>query len=212
MSGTEIVELTQEEMDCLILDAREGDLKNLQEIFDEISPLLLVKVQDDITLSTPIHMAAANGHKQVLEYLLSIVSKEDAKTLVNKQNESGNTPLHWAAYNGHLDIVKLLADDYEADVFIKNKINHDAMFEAENNSKSEIEQWFLKKYSVESDFKFEEGEEESKITYQPGKETKEADERAKLAAKAATTETTNSTSKDQSDNTLNTETEKLTIS
>ncbi|EGV65742.1 ankyrin repeat-containing protein [Yamadazyma tenuis] len=185
MSGTEIVELSQEEMDAVIYDAREGDLDTLKEIFDEISPSLLLKIKDDITLSTPIHMAAANGHLEVLDYLLSIVSKEDAQILVNAPNESGNTSLHWAAFNGHLEVLKLLTDKYEGDVFAKNSAGRDVMFEAENNDQEEIEQWFLKKYSVESDFKVEEGEEESKITYAPGSESKEAEERAKEAEERA---------------------------
>lgn len=199
MSGTQVIELTQEEMDAVIYDAREGDLANLKEIFDEISPSLLLKIKDDNTLSTTIHMAAANGHVDVLDYLLSIISKEDAKTLVNQPNESGNTPLHWAAFNGHLDVLKLLTEKYEGDVFLKNQAGRDVMFEAENNDKEEIEQWFLKKYSVEDDFKIEEGEEESKITYKPGTESKEAEERAKEAQ----------TDVDQQE--LETKTEKLTI-
>lgn len=184
MSGKEIVDLSQDEMDSIIYDAREGDLDTLKQIFDEISPSILPLIKDDITSSTAIHTAAANGHIQVLEYLLSIIPKEDAKRLVNAQNESGNTPLHWAALNGHLAVVEFLVDTFQADVFIKNNAGHDAIFEAENNNREEIEQWFLKKYSVEEEFKFEEGEQESKITYQPGKETKEADERAQAAQKS----------------------------
>lgn len=189
MSGTEIVKLTQEEMDAVIYDAREGDLQNLKEIFDEISPKVLVDIKDDITLSTPIHVAAANGHTEVLDYLLSIISKEEAKTLVNAQNESGNTSLHWAAYNGHLEVIELLTSKYEGDVFIKNKSGHDVMFEAENNNRQDIEQWFLKKFSVEDDFKIEEGEEESKITYKPGTEIKEADEEARKVQQDLESET-----------------------
>lgn len=178
MSGTEIVDLSQEEMDAVLYDTREGDLETLKEIFDEISPSLLLKIKDENTLSTPIHMAAANGHLEVLDYLLSIVSKEDAKTLVNTPNESGNTPLHWAAFNGHLEVLKLMADKYEGDVLLKNQLGRDVMFEAETNDKEEIEQWFLKKYSVEDDFKVEEGEEELKITYKPGNESREAEKEA----------------------------------
>lgn len=203
MSGTQIIELTSEEMDAVIYDAREGDLENLKEIFDEISPSLLMKIKDDISSSTTIHMAAANGHVEVLDYLLSILPKEDAKTLVNQPNNSGNTPLHWAAFNGHLEVIKLLTEKYEGDVFLKNQAGRDVMFEAENNDKEEIEQWFLKKYSVEDDFKVEEGDEESKITYKPGTESKEAEERAKEAEEA----------KESKDNQqeLEDKTEKLTL-
>lgn len=182
---SEMITLTQEEMDAINYDAREGDTQNLKEIFTEISPKLLLEIKDEFTLSTPIHMAAGNGHVETLEYLLSTLEKKEAEELVNRKNESGNTALHWAAFNGHLPVIELLVEKFNADIFIKNESGHDAMFEAENNGKEEIEQWFVKKFSVEEDFKFEENEEESKITYTPGKETKEADERARLAQEAS---------------------------
>lgn len=185
--------LTQEEMDCVILDAREGDLETLTEIFTELSPKLLLTIKDDITLSTPIHMAAANGHFEVVKYLLSIIPKEDAIKLASQANDSGNTPLHWAAYAGHLEVIKLLIEEYKADPFFQNGSGHDAIFEAENNSKAEVEEWFLKKFAVEdyNDLKIEEGDEETKITYKPGNESKEADEAA-AAAVASKSETTSS--------------------
>ena len=68
---------------------------------------------------------------------------------MNKQNGTGNTALHWASLNGKLDIVKLLCEEYDADPFIKNKFDHDAIFEAENNGQEEVETYYLKKYDVE---------------------------------------------------------------
>ncbi|CAK7892946.1 ankyrin repeat-containing protein Yar1p [[Candida] anglica] len=181
-----VTTLTQEEMDCVILDAREGDLETLTEIFTELSPQLLLTIKDDVTLSTPIHMAAANGHFEVVKYLLSIVDKKDAIALASQQNESGNTPLHWAAFAGHLDVVELLVNEYEVDPFVKNSSGHDSIFEAENNKQDAIEAWFLKKFAVEDyDLKVEEGDNETKITYTPGKESKEADDAAAAAADAA---------------------------
>ena len=78
-------ELTQEEMDAVIYDAREGDLQTLKEIFTEILPQLLTTIKDDITLSTPVHMAAGNGHFEVVKYLLSILPKEEAKQKFSKK-------------------------------------------------------------------------------------------------------------------------------
>ena len=135
-------ELTQEEMDAVIYDAREGDLQTLKEIFTEILPQLLTTIKDDLTLSTPVHMAAGNGH---------------------------------------LDSVKLLCEEYNSDVFAKNAVGHDPMFEAENNNHSEVENWLLNKYAPENAFKVEENGEDTKITYTPGDVSREADEAAKKA-------------------------------
>lgn len=71
------------------------------------------------------------------------------KAFINEVNETGNTALHWASLNGKLDVVRLLCDQYEADPFIRNKFGHDAIFEAENSGKEEVETYFLKKYDVE---------------------------------------------------------------
>jgi ankyrin repeat protein len=142
-------QITQEEYDIIIEDARYGDLETLQEIFAELPSTLLLKIKEADTLNTPIHMACANGHLAVVEYLLSLLSLEEAKQLVNLANIEGNTALHWASLNGHLSVVELLCDKYEADVFVKNQFGHDAIYEAENNGKEEIETYFLKKFDVE---------------------------------------------------------------
>ena len=172
--------LTQEEMDAVVYDASEGDIDTLTEIFTELPGELLLTVKDDITGSTPIHMAAANGHIAVVEYLLSVVPKDEAKKLAAQTNDSGNTALHWAAFNGHLEVVKCLVDVYEVDPFLKNEQGHDAIYEAEQNAQAEVETWFLKKFAVENDYdlKLEENDEETKITFQPGNESRLADEEA----------------------------------
>jgi ankyrin repeat protein len=142
-------QITQEEYDIIIEDARYGDLETLQEIFAELPSTLLLEIKEADTLNTPIHMASANGHLAVVEYLLSLLPLEEAKQLVNLANIEGNTALHWASLNGHLSVVELLCDKYEADAFVKNKFGHDAIYEAENNGKELIETYFLKKFDVE---------------------------------------------------------------
>ncbi|KAI5959779.1 YAR1 [Candida pseudojiufengensis] len=184
MSANQITKLTQEEMDVIIYDARMGDLEELKEIFGSVSPELILSIKDDITLSTTIHMASANGHLETLKYLLSIIrNKKDAIQLVSAKNETGNTALHWASLNGHLPVVQYLVEEYEANIFDKNNAGHDSLYEAENNNQTEVENWYLKKFAPEENFDIVENEDGSstKITYQPGKESKLADDNAKEA-------------------------------
>lgn len=53
---------------------------------------------------TPLHLAAANGRKQITEFLLTTKAK------VNSRDNAGSTPLHQvaAAKDQHNDIVELL--------------------------------------------------------------------------------------------------------
>lgn len=178
-----VTSLNQEEMDAILYDAREGDLDFLKLAFPAIIPgHLLPTVKDNITLSTPIHMAAGNGHLEVLDFLLSLVTPEEAAQMVRAKNDLGNTPLHWAAFNGHLPVVKALLEKYGADVFDKNMAGHDAIFEAENGSQEEVENWLLLKYAIEDDVQVEDAGEDTKITYTPGSESKRLDEEAAEAA------------------------------
>lgn len=176
--------LTPEEIDCVNYDAREGDLETLQAIFEEIGHAEILNIKDAVTLSTPVHMAAGNGHAEVLEFLLSLVLPEEARQLASSVNDTGNTPLHWASYNGHTKVVEILCEKYDADPFLKNALGHDSIYESESSSQSEAANWFLNKYAVEDDVKVEEKDGNTKITYTPGSESKEADERANSAKQA----------------------------
>lgn len=142
--------IDQEDQDSIILDARAGDLESLKEIFTTlIDPKMMATCRDSISQSSPLHMAAANGHLETVKYLMSLVDASEQKKFVDLQNETGNTALHWASLNDKLDVVMCLCDEFDADPFIRNQFGHDAIFEAENNGKEEIETYFLKKYDVE---------------------------------------------------------------
>ncbi|QLG70724.1 hypothetical protein HG535_0A06660 [Zygotorulaspora mrakii] len=147
--------LDQEDQDAIILDARAGDLESLKEIFSTlIHPSLITSCECTTSRSSPLHMAAGNGHLEVVRYLLESVKSnaKDASALkcfVNKKNETGNTALHWASLNDKLEVVELLCNEYEADPFIRNSFGHDAIFEAENAGNEAIENFYLKKYDVE---------------------------------------------------------------
>lgn len=189
---TKLTSLTQEEQDNVIYDARFGDLGSLTEIFStEVEPSVLRDIKDGYSKSTPFHMAAANGHLEVLKYLISLLQEEDVPSVLNTQNDSGNTALHWAVLNGHLDVVQLLCDN-NADPFIRNKSDHDVFFEAGNNDQEKVEDYLLQRYGniVENevneeetgkveqneDIKFSEGTEISKVTDEDKKAVEEMTE------------------------------------
>lgn len=145
--------IDQEDQDAIILDARAGDIESLKEIFTTlIDPSVLLNCcRDSISGSSALHMAAGNGHLETVKYLMGLVAEygpERVSEFVNMQNETGNTALHWASLNGHIDVVKCLCDEFGADPFIKNQFGHDALYEAENNGKEEVENYYLKKYDV----------------------------------------------------------------
>ncbi|KAG0682082.1 hypothetical protein C6P40_004823 [Pichia californica] len=158
---TKLTQLSQEEMDNVIYDARFGDIESLTEIFTkEVEADVLKTIKDEESLTTPFHMASANGHIEVLKFLINLIKdKEELKNILNFENDCGNTALHWASYNGHLEIVKLLCEN-GADPFIRNKYNHDSFFEASNNDQESVDDYLLERYGniVEQDI--DDGEEE----------------------------------------------------
>ncbi|KAF8396250.1 hypothetical protein HHK36_017865 [Tetracentron sinense] len=80
---------------------------------------------------TALHMAAANGHLAIVEYLIS--NGVD----LNALNVEKNTPLHWACLNGHIEVVKklILAG---ANVTILNSYERTPMDEAVSRGKMEF--------------------------------------------------------------------------
>jgi ankyrin repeat protein len=63
---------------------------------------LILKFQIINLDSTPMHFAAQEGHRDIVELLLAKGAD------VNTRNGGGNTPLHWAAKYGHKDVAELL--------------------------------------------------------------------------------------------------------
>jgi uncharacterized protein len=143
-----MTQLSSEEIDDVLYDSRSGDLETVKEFFNGKGPAVLSQIKDEYSESTPIHMASANGHIAVLQYLLQIARESGNKEIINALNDSGNTALHWASLNGHLETVKLLCDE-GADPFLKNKSGQDSFYTAEVNGKEEVIDYLLGKYSVE---------------------------------------------------------------
>ena len=71
-----------------------------------------------------MHMASANGHVQVVTYLVS------QGCSLNLQNKSLNTALHWAAMTGYPEVVKLLGALEKCDPNMKNAFGKTAFEEA----------------------------------------------------------------------------------
>ncbi|OBT78616.1 hypothetical protein VF21_02364 [Pseudogymnoascus sp. 05NY08] len=143
--------LSEDETDDLIYFARAGELADFREQIEvlckregcEVEEVLAVAV-DGESGNGVLHMAAANGHAEILKHLLTTLSSfSTLPTLLNSRNKAGNTPLHWAALNGHLSAVQVLVEA-GADPYIQNGVGHDAIYEAEVNDRKEAVDWMLK--------------------------------------------------------------------
>jgi ankyrin repeat protein len=83
--------------------ASAGDLEKVKALLKANPNLVFSK---DTNGLTPLHFAAANGHKDVAELLLANKAEVDAKS--NAKTTRGGTPLHLAAMNGREDVAALL--------------------------------------------------------------------------------------------------------
>ena len=79
--------------------AKTGDLTSVRVLLEKQPALINAKNKDG---QTPLHIAATNGRKEVVELLL-----EKGADVNAKDNYEG-TPLHWAAYYGHKEVAELL--------------------------------------------------------------------------------------------------------
>ena len=89
---------------------------------DETKPAFLSALEStlDSSGSTPLHVAASNGHAEVVALLLEKGADPNA------QNRLEVTPLHMAAKNGHLPVVEMLVA-HGADVNARQCANQTAL-------------------------------------------------------------------------------------
>ncbi|KAH0430636.1 hypothetical protein CcaCcLH18_07671 [Colletotrichum camelliae] len=79
----------------------------------------------------PLHIAARNGHRRMVDYILSIHS--DDKSYVNKRNASLETPLMEAAKSGTYDLVQFLLDYPGVDLEASDEQHKTALSHAHDN-------------------------------------------------------------------------------
>ena len=81
--------------------ARYGNATKLKELLSS-GELLNINCRTGVLRTTPLHLAAEYGHKDVVKILL------EAEAIVEKVDTYGWTPLQRALSNGHNDVVKVL--------------------------------------------------------------------------------------------------------
>lgn len=119
---------------------------------DEVTKLVcidaaLVNYQDEENGNTALHMASANNHNELVEFLLSIPQ------LLMLENKSGNTALHWAVQLQNKNVVKIILNHKgkateNINVKQKNKFGKSVVQEAINTCNREIIEEILKHPSV----------------------------------------------------------------
>ena len=91
--------MTQEELDAALMEAaRKGCVREAGEL---VAKGAQVDAGNRVN-SRPLHLAAANGHREVAELLIAGGAKVDAV------NEPGIQPLHLAAWDGSGEVAELL--------------------------------------------------------------------------------------------------------
>ncbi|XP_026331563.1 transient receptor potential channel pyrexia-like [Hyposmocoma kahamanoa] len=105
---------------------------NNQNLYKAIYHELLVPTKENV-----LHVAAENGHTEILNYLLQCTS-----SFINNINGKGETALIKATINGHLDCVKLLLTN-GADIKITTKEKVNVFHVAAENGHLEILKYLL---------------------------------------------------------------------
>ncbi|KAL8090965.1 hypothetical protein AgCh_040148 [Apium graveolens] len=121
--------LEQDEGETILhVESMRGNAERVEYIVREFADKnLLVKL--DISKQTALHLAADNGHTQVVEVLIdaaqhlpsSANSVSSFKDFIRQANDQiGNTALHLAVLNCNMAIVKLLVDADPNDSHVQN--------------------------------------------------------------------------------------------
>lgn len=107
----------------LFLACQEGHIETVKALLDEDDDGFhahAIKIHDGTTIAcTPLHMAAACGHTDVVKLLLESLPESDRNKINNRCAPKGRTPLHFATGRYNWDVVKILlaygANSHQAD-------------------------------------------------------------------------------------------------
>ncbi|GAA5866824.1 hypothetical protein JCM8547_003575 [Rhodosporidiobolus lusitaniae] len=110
----------------------EGDFDDIKRFTEVYGEKWLSEARDERG-NTCLHMAAGNGHTEIVRWLLPFLP---APSLV-AQNLSLSTPLHWSTLNFHLPTLELLCPLLPLSAYeIKNEHGKTAVQEAEEATES----------------------------------------------------------------------------
>ncbi|CAE7221894.1 unnamed protein product [Rhizoctonia solani] len=129
---------TNDDYEDLILSCRYGDIDDVRSFVDKFGTEAVASARDE-NGNTVLHMISANGHDDILTYLLPLLPS----SLLAQANNSKSTPLHWAATNKHLPIVQKLAGAQPKLIDVKNGAGRTPLGEAEFVEWDEGAQWMV---------------------------------------------------------------------
>jgi ankyrin repeat protein len=119
----------------------EGGESSSSSVKNILYETLVKHALDPYSGNNALHMASANGHEEIVEYLTSLLPNPD---FINACNKAGNTALHYASLNGHDRIVGLLLDA-RADPLISNEAGRIPFEEAILNAHEAVKAILIKK-------------------------------------------------------------------